>query len=374
MVPDPHDFDLPENEGWRGAQGSAGWGDAACHVPWELYLATGRDEVLRRHLDTMRRWVDFAAARAQSSRHPDRAAARPDPLPHEKYLWDSGFHFGEWAEPTDEEPAVMYERVRAMDHGPTATAFLYRSATELARSAEVVGEHAIAEQYADLVDQVRLAWRTEFVDPDGRVQPQTQANLVRALAFDLVPDELQRRAADDLVALIRAAGTHLGTGFLATPYLLPVLADHGHLDVAYELLLQDTPPSWLAMIEQGATTMWESWEGLTSHLTGSLNHYSKGAVVSFLHHYVAGLQALEPGYRRFRVAPRPGSGLTRAETHHDSPFGPITVAWHVEDGQVVVDVEVPTGTTAVLELPDGQQAELPAGRHRRRAVAAPALS
>src|SRR6202008_321214 len=104
--------------------------------------------------------------------------------------------------------------------------------------------------------------------------------------------ERRAGAAERLVELIRDAGTHLGTGFLATPYLLPVLADNGHLAVAYELLLQDTAQSWMAMIERGATPIWESWNGIDeagdAHL--SLNHYSKGAVVSFLHWYVAGIR------------------------------------------------------------------------------------
>ena len=157
---------------------------------------------------------------------------------------------------------------------------------------------------------------------------------MRALAFDLVPDELRPAVADRLVELIRAAGTHLGTGFLATPYLLPVLADTGHLDVAYELLLQDTEPSWLAMIDRGATTVWERWDGVDADGVPheSLNHYSKGAVVSFLHRYVAGLELLEPTWRRFRVAPRPGGGLTSAEAAHESPYGRIEVAWDAAAG------------------------------------------
>ena len=124
------------------------------------------------------------------------------------------------------------------------------------------------------------AWRAEYLDEGGHVVPHTQANLVRALRFGLVPDELRQQTADDLAALVRAAGNHLGTGFLATPDLLPVLADHGHLDVAYDLLLQDTAPSWLVMIDRGATTVWERWEGIDDDGVPheSLNHYSKGAV------------------------------------------------------------------------------------------------
>ncbi len=132
-----------------------------------------------------------------------------------------------------------------------------------------------------------------------------------------------------LVELVRAAGTHLATGFLATPYLLPVLADTGHLDVAYELLFTDTMPSWLYMIERGATTVWERWDGVRPDGTPfeSLNHYSKGAVVSFLHRYVAGIRLLEDSggaaYRQFRVEPSPGGGITWAQAEHDSPYGRI---------------------------------------------------
>ena len=163
---------------------------------------------------------------------------------------------------------------------------------------------------------------------------------MRALRFGLVPDELRQQAADDLADLVRKAGTHLGTGFLATPDLLPVLADHGHLDLAYELLFQDTEPSWLAMIDRGATTVWERWEGIDEDGVPheSLNHYSKGAVISFLHRYVAGLQRLEPTWRRFRVQPRPGGGITAAAAEHVSPHGAAAVAGSQATARVTVTV------------------------------------
>jgi alpha-L-rhamnosidase len=365
-VPDPHDFTLAENAGWRGAQGSSGWGDAACHVPWELYRATGRAEPLRPLLGMMTAWVEFALARSASGRHANRAAARPDALPHERYIWDTGRHFGEWAEPDfAKDPAAAFARVLKMDHGPTATAFLHRSAGELAQLSAVLGEAAAAEHYAAVADRVREAWCAEFIDADGRVQPQTQANLVRALAFGLLPTELRQRAADDLAGLVRAADTHLGTGFLATPFLLSVLADHGHLELAYALLFQSTPPSWLYMIDQGATTIWELWTGFDGKGEGSFNHYSKGSVVSFLHQFVAGLQIVEPGYRVFRVAPCPGGGVTSASAWRESPYGRIDVSWRVEAGRGELQVTVPAGTTAEVALPDGAQCSLGAGRHTR---------
>jgi alpha-L-rhamnosidase len=193
----------------------------------------------------------------------------------------------------------------------------------------------------------------------------TQANHVRALAFGMVPDELREQTAKRLVALIRDAGTHLGTGFLATPYLLPTLADAGYLDLAYALLLQDTPPSWLTMVRRGATTVWEDWEAIddagVAH--GSLNHYSKGAVISFLHRYVAGIRLVddEVAYKRFEVAPRPGGGLTWAEGVHDSPYGRIESSWRIVNGTFRLTTTTPPGTTAEVQLPDGKRYEVGPG-------------
>ena len=379
FVPDPADHASGQVSWWSDIQGSAGWGDAIVHVPWELYLSTGRVDVLEPFVEPMRRWVDFAAERAASQRHPRRAAARPEPEPHERFLWDAGFHFGEWNEPEDplfdvdddggevDGLPALAARLMAIDHGPTATAFLFRSASELARIAGILGNASVAQHYEALASNVLAAWRAEFIDAGGHVTPATQPNLVRALAFDLVPDELRAQTADDLVALVRSQGTHLGTGFLATPFLLPVLADNGHLDLAYDLLFQRTAPSWLAMRDQGATTIWEGWTPFddAGKVKESLNHFSMGAVVGFLHRYVAGLQILEPGYRRFAVRPRPGAGLTWARTHHDSPYGRIEVAWRLDAEVGTIDVTVAEGTTAELSLPGCEPESLAAGKHAR---------
>lgn len=366
LVPEPHPMDadrLPPF--WREMVGAAGWGDAAVHVPWELYRATGDREVLEQQWPSMRAWVEYAAGAAASGRHATRIERSPSPAEHERYLWDTGFHFGEWLEPGDDLRRAIDVALSA-DHGATATAYLHRSASELAEIARITGRAADAERYAHLAGDVRRAWQTAFVD-DGRIVPRTQATIARALAFGLVPDDAVPAAVADLVALVREAGTHLGTGFLTTPFLLPVLADHGQVDLAYELLLRSTEPSWLLMLERGATTIWEEWGGVAADGTasGSLNHYSKGAVISFLHRYVAGLQLLEPGYRRFRVAPRPGGGVTSAATHHDAPPGRVEVAWQLDAGEWCVDVTVPPGATGELVLPDGTTDVLAAGTHRR---------
>ncbi|GAA1947785.1 glycoside hydrolase family 78 protein [Nocardioides panacihumi] len=332
--------------------GSAGWGDAVVLVPLELYREYGDVGVVRELWPVIVRWLDRVEQMARKDRHPDRAARHPEPRPHDDYLWDTGFHWGEWLEP-GEEPTDFMAFIKA-DKSEVATAFYAWSTRQAAYLASVLGLDADAERYADLSRRVAAAWATEFVE-DGHVVPRTQANLVRALAFGLLPEDLRRQAADDLADLVRASGVRVGTGFLATPDLLPVLADHGHLDLAYELLLQESSPSWLAMIARGATTVWERWDGIDDDGVPheSLNHYSKGAVISFLHRYVAGLQRLEPTWRRFRVEPRPGGGLTSASTSHLSPHGTVAVSWTTTDGSLSLNVTVPPGCVAEVVTPDG---------------------
>ncbi|HEY1830285.1 MAG TPA: family 78 glycoside hydrolase catalytic domain [Acidimicrobiales bacterium] len=362
IVPDPS----PDAPIWNTGHGASGWGDAAVHVPWEIYRATGRTDILEAQFESMQRWVEFAARTASSGRHASRVQRNTEPLAHETYLWDSGWHFGEWLEPGTKMENVFADLLVA-DHGPVATAYLYRSADELARIASIINEPEAAMRYSRLAVNVLDAWRTEFLDSEGRVQPQTQANLVRALAFGLVPAKWRAQAAEDLIALIRSAGTHLGTGFLSTPFLLPVLTDHGYSDVAYELLLRNDEPSWLHMTEIGATTVWEDWDGVHGDGTAShsLNHYSKGAVISFLRRYVAGLDLLEPGYRRFRVAPRLGGAVTWAQTHHLSPYGRIEVAWSIDGATGRIDLTVPDETEAELYLPGGTGDVIGPGTHHR---------
>jgi alpha-L-rhamnosidase len=354
---------------WRDLQGSSGWGDAVVMVPWEMWRAYGDSGVLAELWPHMVAWVDFTATTARTRRHPTREAARPQPAPHEAFLWDGGYHWGEWL-----EPGAVAGDHRKQDHGSVGTAFLHHSAGLAARIGRLLGHEAEADRFEDLSAKALDAWRTEFIGPDGSLLPATQANHVRALAFGLVPDELRPQTADRLVGLVREAGTHLGTGFLATPYLLPVLADTGYLDVAYELLHQDTPPSWLFMVERGATTVWELWEGVDAGGVAheSLNHYSKGAVISFLHRYVAGIELLDdhPAYRCFRVRPRPGGGLTWAEAVHDSPYGLIESSWHVVGPQLALTVTVPPGTTAEVVLPDGSRRDQAPGTRTYECVLA----
>ncbi len=363
IVPEPHD--PGGDHATLAMEGSAGWGDAAVFVPWALWRAYGDRVVLERQYPSMTRWVDHAAGIARSRRHPDRAAARPDPGPHEEFLWDTGFHFGEWLEP-GEVPSIDPDR----DHGIVATAYLARSARLLARIAALLDSTDDHARYGALARNARTAWQREYLGADGTISMPTQANHVRALAFDLVPEPLRPAVGARLAGLVAAADHHVGTGFLSTGLLLPTLSDAGHHDTAWRVLTATGVPSWLEMIDRGATTIWESWSGAADPRgPGSLNHYSKGAVISFLHTHVAGIRMLddpgpaEAGYRRLVIAPRPAGDLRWAEAEHESPHGLIRSAWRREGDDLRLDVDVPAGCNAEIRLPDGRTWAVGPGHH-----------
>jgi alpha-L-rhamnosidase len=344
-------------------QGSAGWGDVIVAAPWALYEAYGDPAPLAENWGAMEAWVTFAERSARNGRSPARTADRPHPAPHDRFLWDTGFHWGEWLEPGFE--INDFGAFVAADKSDVATAYLYRSAATMVEIAELLDRPSAIERYRELADGSLDAWRREFITESGELAIQTQASHVRALAFDLVPDELRGATADRLAELVRAAGTTVGTGFLSTGMLLSTLADHGHLDLAYELLLQPKAPGWMYMIDHGATTVWERWEGVDADGVPheSLNHYSKGAVVSFLHRYVAGLRPTSPGYRTFEVRPRPGGGITHTSERLDTRYGRIDIDWHDRRGGFELQLVVPAGTEAAVVMPNGDTDVAGPGRH-----------
>lgn len=201
-------------------EGSAGWGDAAVIVPWTLYQVFGDERILAEQYASMKAWVEYERRHAHN------------------YLWDSSYHWGEWLEPDDITPRLLFSREltpeiqRHLAAPHIATAYFAYSTRLLAQTAQVLRKEEEAQEYSALYRQIQDAYVTAFVGSDGRINPDKQASYVRALAFDLLPEHLRELAARHLVELIQRAGTHLGTGFLSTPFLLHVLSSQGSLDVA----------------------------------------------------------------------------------------------------------------------------------------------
>jgi len=321
-----------------GAAGSTGWADVATIAPWTMFRAYGDTSFLVRQYPSMRAWVEYGRAQAG-----------------ETYIWSKGFHFGDWlafATTDPDYPGATTEK------DLIATAYLAHSADIVSRAAEVLGKREDAARYRALFENVRAAFQHEFLTQSGRITSSTQTAYVMALDFDLVPDSLRAKAAGHLADDVTRMG-HLTTGFLGTPALTRMLSDNGYLKEAYGLLLREEYPSWLYEVKQGATTVWERWDGLRPDSSfqdagmNSLNHYAYGAVGDWLYRTVAGLNddPAEPGYRHVIVRPRPGPGFNFAKATLMTPYGVASSGWRIENGRLTVTVRVPPNAHATVVLP-----------------------
>jgi alpha-L-rhamnosidase len=239
------------------------------------------------------------------------------------------------------------------------TAFYAYDAAIMAQVAAALGREADAAAWRSLREEIAQAFLRRFVTPDGLVISGTQTAYVLALHFDLLPQNLRSAGAAELVRLITKRKWHLATGFVGTPYLLDVLESAGYLDIAYKLLEQESFPSWLFPVTNGATTIWERWDGWTpdkgfqDKAMNSFNHYAYGAVGAWMVRSVAGLELdpTEPGYRHIILRPRPGGSLTWAEAELQTPFGRISLRWELDSGRLRLNFEVPEECRATLYPP-----------------------
>ena len=313
------------------------WSDVAISLPWTLHTEYGDPDILRQNYDSM-----AAFTRDVETRLDDTG------------LWSSGYQFGDWLDP---DAPMDNPAGGKTDRHLVASAFLYRTTTQLAQTATLLGKAEDAEHFAALADRVRAAFRHEYVTPSGRLANESATALALAICFDILDPAQETKAGDQLAALVAKSGYRISTGFAGTPFVTEALSRTGHLDAAYLLLLETGCPSFLYPVTMGATTIWERWDSIrpdgTINPSGmtSLNHYALGAVADWLHRVVGGLSPAEPGYRRMHIAPRPGGDLTHATVTHDTVHGRATVAWRIDGGQLHLNVTIPDGTEATVVLP-----------------------
>lgn len=340
---------------------SAAWADAACVIPWEIYRAYGNKKLLAKHYPMMQKWVEYMHN------------AGP-----EEFLWLGGNHYGDWLAMDCGEDSF----VGATSTDLIASAYFAYSTVLLIKAGKVLQKDMSA--YEALQESVVKAFRAKYLPsgnlvqhPDlfegGQKSPpnETQTAYVLILSFDLCEEKDRQRFADRLAEMIRQNGGLMTTGFVGTPYLLHVLSDNGHTDLAYALLLQEKTPSWLYSVNRGATTMWEHWNCIKedgnfwSTSMNSFNHYAYGAVYDWIFGKAIGIETTEhaPAYREVNIAPHPNRALGFAEASIDSRCGLIRVHWYYKGNVVYYEIDIPTGMTAHLTLPSGYSETLMGGAY-----------
>jgi len=287
----------------------------------------------------MKKWVSYMTARAG-----------------EKHLWTGDYHFGDWlafATTQSDYPGATTEK------DLIATAYYYYSTNLLSKIAAIIGQKEDAANYQKLAADIKTAFIQEFVTPNGRLVSHTQTAYALALAFDLLPDSLVPKAAAYFAADVEKFG-HLTTGFVGTPLLCKTLSAIGRDDLAFMLLNNKKYPSWLYPVLQGATTIWERWDGQKPDGTfqdvgmNSFNHYAYGAIGEWLYRHVAGIDidTDHPGYKHILLAPHPGGGLKNANAEILTLYGKASSSWKFDNEDFVYEVVIPANTTATVTLPN----------------------
>lgn len=321
----------------QGDKPSAGWGDAAVICPWQIYLTYGNKDILEEQFESMKKWVDYITNETK-----------------DRYLWTGGVHFGDWL--GLDNPAGSYRGASREDL--IASAFYAYSTEILIKAGKVLGKDMTV--YEHLHNGIVEEFRKKF--PEYR----TQTEHVLAVRFSLAKD--LRETVDDLAAMIQEDGIKIRTGFIGTPYILHVLSEYGHADLAWSLLLRRETPSWLFSVEHGATTMWEHWDGIMPDGTfwssnmNSFNHYAYGAVADWIYEAAAGIRVQEeyPGFSKVRIEPHPDRRLRWLSASINTRNGLVASKWiYGEDGiRYEITAEMPL--TMVI---NGIERELSAGKY-----------
>ncbi len=315
------------------------WGDVATFLPDTLLRQYGSRAQLCRDYSLMKDWVDYVHRAAQANGNP--------------YLYHFGFHFGDWLAQDGITPQSMKG---GTDDGYIASCYYCASADMTARAARELGREEDAAFYQSLHDHVRAAIFEEYFTATGRLAIDTQTGYIVALWFGIYPD--REKLLEGFRERLRKDRFRIKGGFVGAPRLCTTLAEQDMTALAYDFLLQEEYPSWLYCVNLGATTIWERWNSVLpdGRISGtgmnSLNHYAYGSVVEFLYAQAAGIQPLENGFRRARIAPKPDIRLCKLACTYVSVSGAYTCRWEIlADGQLELTVKVPFGCEAEVCRP-----------------------
>jgi alpha-L-rhamnosidase len=333
--------DILSKQGSLTTQPSAGWGDVSVIAPWTMFLVYGDKRILENQYPSMKAWVEYIRKHAGES-----------------LIWKGGSKYGDWLfyhPPVNNHP----EPDGFTEHDFIATAFYAYSTSILAATAKELGKTEDEKTYIALYENIKKVFNNEYVTPAGRVGTNSQTSYVLALMFNLLPESLRPKAARFLVDDIKSRRNHLSTGFLGTPYLCHVLSANGYTDVAYDLLLQESYPSWLYPVKMGATTIWERWDGEKTDSTfqdpgmNSFNHYAYGAIGDWMYRVSAGIETLGAGYKHLILQPHPTKKLTYSKATFESSYGTVASGWERKGTKIVVTIKIPANTNATIMLPVG---------------------
>ncbi|MCJ8328752.1 MAG: family 78 glycoside hydrolase catalytic domain [Lentisphaeria bacterium] len=313
--------------------GDAAWGDAGVVCPWVLYQCYEDKELLAKMYPHMKAWIGYLKKTSK------------DFLRGPQYIPPHS-QFGDWLSMNAVTPFELVQTAH------------YAYATDITRkAAEVLGITKDVKHYGGLCNDIKKAFNKAYVKKNGIILGDTQTGYLMALKFDLLNDKQSELAVKHLVANIKKKKNHISTGFIGTAIIMSVLRDKGHLELAYRLLENKSFPSWGYSIVNGATSIWERWNGWTKedgpgnvHMN-SYSHYAYGAVVEWMFDTIGGIDHKGCGFQHITLRPQPGGSLKYSRAQFHSPYGLIKSSWVKRKSHFSYDITIPPNTRATVVLP-----------------------
>ena len=339
-------------------QVSSGWGDAGVICPMEIYKTYKDKKLLKECLPMIKKWVDYIGTQCEKP-----------------YIFDRLPQYGDWL--ALDAPYGSYNGLTS--YGLVGTAFYAYSTYLLIEALEVFNMDA--SEYKELYENINKAYRNEYLEnglPKGEKAylnsnigetPYTQTGIVLTLYFNLCLEEEKEKLVNALVNLIKENDGRMTTGFLGTPYILYALSDNKKEKEAYDLLFQEKNPSWLFSVNNGATTMWEHYDGINengdfwSKDMNSFNHYAYGAVYDWIFANAVGIRRLKPKYEEVLIKPLIDRRLGFVEGTYLIDDEEIRVKWYFNDSSLIYEIDVPSNVLAHIELIDGRKFDVRKGKY-----------
>ncbi|MCK5130080.1 MAG: family 78 glycoside hydrolase catalytic domain [Clostridiales bacterium] len=322
----------------RDNNSSSGWGESCIIIPWQLYERYGDIDILKRYYPMMEKFIDFCETQCET-----------------KHIRSKGFHFGDWL-------ALDGGLNRGWGQTPKdliATLYYGYCAKLMYKISTILNLSKQSLKFKNLYKNIMVAFKKEFITSSGRLSGHTQTAYSLALAFDMLEKNDRLRAIKELVNIINDFG-FITCGFLGSSYVLDVLTENDHHDLALKMALKSSYPSWLYPITMGATTIWEHWNSLlpdgsvNPDTMNSFNHYAYGAVVNWYYEKIAGIIPDEenPGYKHFYLYPRPCNELSKVDAKLDTHYGTISISYclNIDNDHVDMQINVPDNTSCNLIL------------------------
>lgn len=322
---------------WGDDWSGCGWGDASTICPYQIYLTYGNRDILKKQFKSMCGYLKYIAAKSTT-----------------RHLWTGCEHFADWL--GLDAPAGSYKGSSRADF--LASAYYYYSTDIVCKTGKIIGKNV--EKYEKLRESILKKIRKTYTEY------KTQTECVIALHFGITTDK--KATSKQLADMIKANGTRLQTGFLGTPYLLHALSSNGYTELAYDLLLQENYPSWLYSVKQGATTIWEHWDGVNdkgefwSKDMNSFNHYAYGSVADWVYGVACGIKTVEdkPGFEEIVIAPQPTKKLSWLSAKIETRKGTLSSAWYKEGDKFRYEITTPSKTTIII---DGKEYKVEKGSY-----------